>query len=220
VKQSEVNIAFMPSKTRGLFLKLSDLKSIKKYILVGGTALSLQLGHRFSEDLDFIFDGDSLPLSSIKSNIGKRFSQSKIIRQDDGHQIDFVIDGVKLTFFTTASVMVYFNLKENVIPYNNMQIASYKIIASLKLAAIAQRNTIRDYYDLYYITKNFIPLQEIFKQTKKLLPNISPITYTETLVFTADIEEVQLSEHLSPKENITKEEIAAFFKQELIKILH
>lgn len=127
MKQSEVNIAFMPSKTRGLFLKLSDMKYIKKYILVGCTALSLQLGHRFSEDLDFIFDGDSLPLSSIKSNIGKRFSQSKIIRQDDGHQIDFVIDGVKLAFFTTASVMVYFNLKENVIPYNNMQIASYKI---------------------------------------------------------------------------------------------
>ncbi|MDE5877868.1 MAG: nucleotidyl transferase AbiEii/AbiGii toxin family protein [Muribaculaceae bacterium] len=37
-----------------LFEKISYLECIKPYVLVGGTALSLQLGTRLSEDLDFM----------------------------------------------------------------------------------------------------------------------------------------------------------------------
>jgi len=38
-----------------------------------------------------------------------------------------------------------------------------------------------------------------------LLPNLSPVTYTETLVYTEDIPENDLSNHLCPKEQITKQ---------------
>lgn len=37
-----------------IFEKVTQLECIKPYILVGGTALSLQLGTRQNEDLDFM----------------------------------------------------------------------------------------------------------------------------------------------------------------------
>jgi predicted nucleotidyltransferase component of viral defense system len=99
-----------------------------------------------------------------------------------------------------------------------MNICSSEIAGVLKMAAIAQRNTIRDYYDLYYLARHFYPLEHIFNKTKEMIPALSPITYTETLVYTDDIEENDLSGHLDPAENISKDEIADFFVQELRKI--
>ena len=40
--------------TEKVFERISKLKSIKPYLLVGGTALSLQIGKRLSEDVDFM----------------------------------------------------------------------------------------------------------------------------------------------------------------------
>lgn len=40
--------------TKQLFESVSKLDCIKPYLLVGGTALSLQIGTRQSEDLDFM----------------------------------------------------------------------------------------------------------------------------------------------------------------------
>ena len=51
-----------------------------------------------------------------------------------------------------------------------------------------------------------------------MLPNLSPVTYTETLVYTKDIEEDNISAHLSPSHKVNKDQIASFFSQELVKI--
>ena len=40
--------------TAAIIEAISKLECIKPYVLVGGTALSLQLGTRLSEDLDFM----------------------------------------------------------------------------------------------------------------------------------------------------------------------
>ena len=41
-------------QTSKIFDRITQLECIKPYVLVGGTALSLQLGTRQSEDLDFM----------------------------------------------------------------------------------------------------------------------------------------------------------------------
>lgn len=214
-----IDLSFMPENTRKVFNKLDEKRLVQDFVLVGGTALAIQVKHRQSEDLDFIFDGAHLPLAKINRFITQNFSDYKIIRQDEKWQIDFIVQGVKVTFFTTEAVALPFEIKEYSLRYNNVNIALIRIIATLKMAAIAQRNTIRDYYDLYWISKYHIELKEIITQTKKLIPGLAPITYTETLVYTKDISEPDLSNHLTPRENITKEEIATFFIKELKKTL-
>lgn len=213
-----IDIGFMPPDTAEIFNKISQNKFISDYTLVGGTALSIQIKHRQSEDLDFIFDSDEIEINKIKRNIARLFPDYKIIKQDGAYQIDFIINNVRLTFFSTGAVLVPFSVKQYSFSYHSINIAGIEIIAALKLAALAQRNTIRDYYDLYFIAKNFIALEKIIENTKKLFPNLSPVIYTETLTYIDDIEEDNLSSHLNPAENLTKQEISAFFIKELKKI--
>ncbi|MDZ7742723.1 MAG: nucleotidyl transferase AbiEii/AbiGii toxin family protein [Bacteroidota bacterium] len=208
----------MPQKTARVFNVLAQQSFISKYTLVGGTALSLQVGHRLSEDLDFVMDEEQINANTIKRNIAKLFPGFRIIRQDNGWQIDFVVEEVKLTFFSAGAVGINFDVQKHAFAYQKMRICDIETIASLKMATIAQRNTIRDYYDLYIIVKNHVFLKDIIGKTKSLMPELSPITYTETLVYANDIEEESIAMHLSPAEIVTKNQIADFFIRELRKI--
>lgn len=205
----------IPEATAKVMQILAKEKFMKKFSLVGGTALALQLGHRQSEDLDFIIDGEKISSQTIKRNIAHLFSNYKILREETGYQIDFLIDGVKVTFFSTGAILIPFPVKDYTFSYGTLKIASVDIIAVLKMATIAQRCTIRDYYDLYYLAKYVIGLNKIYASCKSLLPNLSAITYSETIVYVKDIPENSLSEHLHPKEIVSKQQIADYFKVEL-----
>jgi predicted nucleotidyltransferase component of viral defense system len=214
-----INIKNIPIVTAGLFDQFSKFIFIRKFTLVGGTALALQLGHRQSQDLDFIFDGEKIPTIAIKREIAKRFPTYRLLREEKDYQLDFLINQVKVTFFSTGAVLIPFNVKDFSQKHQNLNIAGIEIIAVLKMATLSQRNTIRDYYDLYFIAKHVIPLNRIFELSKKMLPNISPITYTETIIYTSDLPENSIGNHLNPRETVTKEQISAFFIDELKKIM-
>jgi predicted nucleotidyltransferase component of viral defense system len=64
--KQDIDINYMPSNTNWIFETLSAQNFISNYILVGGTALAIQVNHRLSEDLDFIYDGDTININSIK----------------------------------------------------------------------------------------------------------------------------------------------------------
>ena len=206
------------ANTKEVLETLSKQKFMRKYTLVGGTALSIHTGHRISEDLDFIYDGEFLDSNSVKKFIDSNFKgKYKLIKQDNDHQLDFIVDNVKVTFFTTASVLIPFEVKKYSTKYNHINIATVEIISVLKLNALAQRNTIRDYYDMYYISKNEIPLEKIFTISRKLLPHVADITYSETIVYVDDLEENEISDHLNPKDTVSKFEIAEYFTEEIKK---
>lgn len=212
------NLEYMPMNTKNVFDIFSKHKFIKDYTLVGGTALSIQIEHRKSEDLDFIFDGEFIDTIKIKRSINSIFTKYKVIKEDQNYQIDILINDTKVTFFSSGAVVAPFKIKDYSQSYGNLNIATPNIIGVLKLITISQRNTIRDYYDLYIITKKILSLEELFKLTKKLVPNLAPITYTETLVYLDDIEENNIAEHLDPAEIVSKEEIAEYFIKELKRI--
>jgi len=70
---------------------------LEKYVLVGGSALSLHFCHRKSEDLDFFTWTDNFDKKEIYEYI-KRFENTEILNQTN-EQIDLLINGVKVTFF-------------------------------------------------------------------------------------------------------------------------
>lgn len=213
-----IDTSHIPEKTAVLFEKIARLPFISRFTLVGGTALALQIGHRQSEDLDFIYDGEKIPTTSIKREISKQFPKYRLIREEKDYQLDFLVDDVKVTFFSSGAVMVPFSVMDYSEKHLNINIAGIEIIAVLKIATLAQRNTIRDYYDLYFIAKYHIPLFRIFEASKKLLSNVSAITYTETIIYTEDLAENSIENHLKPKENLNKDQISDFFIAELQKL--
>lgn len=210
-----VNTGFLPPATKELFEKFARFSFFKNYVLVGGTALSLIAGHRESEDLDFISIDIDLNVSAIKRFFSSNFTTYRIIRIDGNYQIDLLVNGVKVTFFSPKAIGIDFNVSFGATSMQYISVASIETIAVLKINAISQRNTMRDYYDLYFIAKHHIKLPSLIETVKKMLPNLSPIIYSETLLFVKDIPENDISSHLNPVEKITKNEIANFFKQEL-----
>jgi len=213
-----INPDHLPKSTRLLFNELKDEKYMERFTLVGGTALSLQLGHRQSEDLDFIFDSEKIDNTGIRRFLARKYPDHRLIREEKGFQLDFFVREVKLTFFSTGAVVVPFNVMKPSIKVGKLHIAPVNILACLKMATITQRCTMRDYYDLYYIAKHVMPLTDIFTLTKQLVPNLSPITYSETLLYTRDIPEETIGSHLAPVEVVTKEEITDFFTGEIRKM--
>ncbi len=110
---------FLNAETRVVFDILSEAKELKGMCLIGGTALTLHLNHRNSLDLDFILFGEGLKLPSYKIDalirrLKDRGHQAHLITDqaaisatkiNHGFNLldyarDYVINGVKVTFFT------------------------------------------------------------------------------------------------------------------------
>jgi len=63
----------LPKEAEEIF-RIVEKIAPERFLLVGGTALAFQIGHRISEDLDFMFRGDRLPegvLNALKSRISE-----------------------------------------------------------------------------------------------------------------------------------------------------
>lgn len=77
----------VPQSTQQVLTKIKGIPDIQNFYLSGGTGLSLQLGHRESEDLDFF----------IKSSFEPQLLQQKLISQ--GELKDIIIDEGTLNVF-------------------------------------------------------------------------------------------------------------------------
>lgn len=128
----KVELEYLPVNTAEVFEILSNEGFISKFSLVGGTALTLQLGHRQSEDLDFIFDGEKIPATIIKRKIAALSPTYRLIREERDYQLDYFVCGVKLTFFSTGAKLLPFSVMEYTFTYKNIHIAIPEIVAVLK----------------------------------------------------------------------------------------
>ena len=142
--------------TEKVFERISKLETIKPYLLVGGTALSLQIGKRLSEDLDFMkwktSPNDKSEVAWYKIN--KELESIGIVESVDVldfDMVEFVFEGVKLSFYSAPRIRPT-HLKE--IPHmNNIRLADVESIGVMKMEVMLRRNTFRDYYDIYSILK-------------------------------------------------------------------
>ena len=129
--------------------KIINKISIKKYYLAGGTALALQTGIRESFDFDFFIqtEFDENLLIQELEEIGEL--EVTVCRKGTVHAI---LNGVQVTFLHFEN-----NLVEDKVTTEDIRglyLASIKDIAIMKLIAISQRGTKKDFFDLYYICNN------------------------------------------------------------------
>lgn len=147
----------MVEKTRKVIESISKMDSIKPYILVGGTALSLQISHRLSEDLDFMrwqsrkSEKMDIDIAAIKKELSCYYTITSLTILEFNH-IEIILDGgVKLSFYAPEKRGP--DVKK--VPYlNNLILADVDTIASLKMETMMRRTLFRDYYDLYCILKD------------------------------------------------------------------
>ena len=160
-----LDLMMMPQKTRAVFELLAKRVELKDYVLLGGTALSLQIGHRLSEDLDFcLFEDklDGVALDSLIQQISKdhhvmlmtpasKITQAKINGTDLlAHSRDYLIDGTKVTFFARNDVpYAYFSQLEFISPDGiTFRLMASNAIFEMKAWLIQKRVKSRDLFDL------------------------------------------------------------------------
>jgi len=160
----------MPAATAALFAELRQMRFLSSFRLIGGTALSLHLGHRRSEDLDFITLGSRLPRAMLEALVNALAGGGWEARREDGpaaweefeiagmdlhdYSQTFVFgDAVKVTFFTADSSQK--RLLEEKPPEAPFRIATVPELFGLKALVCAGRSNSRDWLDLYLLMKDF-----------------------------------------------------------------
>ncbi len=201
------NLECLLPSTEALLLKMvKGCSFLHKYVLVGGSALSIHLCHRKSEDLDFFTYEDSFDKSEIFNYI-KAFENKEILTQTD-EQIDLLLDGVKVTFFNAK----WSFLRPQKIEAFNL--SSVESIAAMKVNVLFLRAKYRDYYDLYFLVKKSMSLKKVFECSLNVLEGINFKLFTVAILYTEDIEDDNIR-YLDPIEVLSKEKIRDFFENKL-----
>ena len=203
------NLKCLLPDTKTLLLRMVDsCDFLDKYVLVGGSALSIHLCHRKSEDLDFFTYENNFDKQEIYEYI-KQFDNKEILNQTD-EQVDLLLDGVKVTFFNAK----WSFLKPEKIKKFNL--SSLESIAAMKINVLFLRAKYRDYYDIYFLVKKSMSLRKMFECSLNVPEGINFKLFSVALVYIDDIEDDTI-EYLEPVENIKKEEIRDFFQYQLSK---
>lgn len=126
--------------TLDLLKKISSQPAFSDHRLVGGTSLALQYGHRLSIDLDFF---SALPIDpeEIYFNV-QSFGKVEIASRSK-YINSFFINDVKVDF-----VSLPYSWIDDAIVEDSIRLASIKDIAAMKLSAITNRGSKKDFIDL------------------------------------------------------------------------
>lgn len=202
--------------TGRIFEEISKMESIKPFILVGGTALSLQLNTRQSEDLDFMRwkenSRDNLDIGW--PGIKKELATIGQIQDEDiagFDQASFIVDGVKISFYAAPRKRI--PTMQEIQFMNNLRLADIESIAIMKMETMMRRNKFRDYYDIYSILKTGADINKLISlalehsghrlKSKNLMAML-----TNGQLFRKD----ENFSHLQPKYNVSSEDIEKYIK--------
>ncbi len=182
---------------------------LRNAYLAGGSALALHLGHRYSLDFDF-FTPKPFEAKDLAIELGKlgNFKKETI----KAETILGSFNGVKFSLFHYSYPLV----KEKH-PFLNLQVADSADIGAMKLAAIVDRGTKRDFIDLYFIAKEKYSLEKILKfydkKYRKLAENIYSLL--KSLRYFEDAEESAMPRMIK---KVSWEEVKRFFEKEVIRL--
>lgn len=152
------------------------------WTLAGGTGLALQLGHRYSEDLDF-FRAEPFETELLIQRLSEVGSLS--IQSRSSQTLHLVLEGLRISFLGTQAPLLFPGT-----PYRGMNLADPRDIAVMKLVAIGGRGSRKDFVDLFFYLQAGGSLDATLELTRRRFENIDYNEYhlLKSLVFFDDAE--------------------------------
>ena len=136
----------------------------REYYLVGGTAVSLQIGHRQSIDFD-LFKKSSISKAKIVKRLAE-FGLSYQLLYTNSESFHIVVNDVKVTFFeypfdipTTKS-------------FEKIRMPDLQTLAAMKAYALGRRVKWKDYVDLYFILRDYADLASVMTQSQTIYESL------------------------------------------------
>jgi hypothetical protein len=136
----------LPPAQRAIWNRLSEIPP--NFVLYGGTAIALRLGHRSSVDFDFFSYKRFVPIELFRSipllrdgTIEQNISSTLTVAVNEkitGKNITFSFFGVELNQVLPPSV----------VEFNRLKVASMSDLFGMKCATVYQRADKKDYCDI------------------------------------------------------------------------
>lgn len=198
--------------------KVAKMECIKPYILCGGTALAIQLGHRKSEDLDFMMwrksknEKPEVNWPAIEKELIERIGPIQNFNMLGFDQVEFVVSGVKFSFYVSDN---YSPVTEPISYLENIRVADVYSIMVMKLEVMLRRMKRRDYYDIYSMLREGYDISKgiegalTYSRHKLSVKNIVMMLLSDN--FLTDENFLQLD----PLYDVSKEEIRAYILKKL-----
>ncbi len=134
-----------------LLEQLMKDKMFEEFNLVGGTALSLQIGHRLSIDID-LFSISSFDSQKMKEHLVNEYSA--VERHIFKNAVLMEIDGIKVDCITHQ-----YPWQREIKNVEGIRLSSLEDIGAMKLNAIMRSGErIKDFIDMYFLLEHH-PLQ-------------------------------------------------------------
>ena len=152
-------------KTLSLLKKLMSMPQLNDFCLVGGTALSLKLGHRISIDLD-LFQTTEIEAERL----------IKLLQQEFKSNFEYENLKINYAFFCKINkvkvdlVQYSHPLIDTVEVIDGIRMYSNKDIAAMKINAILGRGVKKDFWDLFELLKLY-SLNDIINFYNQKYPN-------------------------------------------------
>ena len=160
-----------------LLKRINYHKAFDDFFLVGGTSLALQIGHRISVDLDF-FSSQSFDENKLAEILIKDFNAS--ITNLNNNTVSGTIDTVKFDFISHQ-----YKLLQPVNEIEEIRFSSVDDIAAMKINAINNRGTKKDFVDMFFLIQSK-PLSQILDLASKKYPNYNRFLALKSLIYFED----------------------------------
>ena len=198
--------------------QVAQLECIKPYILCGGTALAMQVGHRKSEDLDFMMwrisktEKPEVNWNAIERELKEKIGEIENFNMLGFDQVEFVVKGVKFSFFVSD------NLSPVTAPTDylgNIRLADIESIMAMKMEVMLRRMKFRDYYDIYCMLQEGYSIHNGIEKALNLSRHRLSSKNIIAMLLGGQFVPDNNFATLEPKYDVTKEQIREYIMQKL-----
>ncbi len=124
-----------------------------QFSLAGGTSLSLRFGHRTSVDID-LFTGEAFDSLLLQDQISSIFPKNQVLNRTEGSLCVNVHD-IKIDFLHHA-----YPLLADIENEGGIRILSLADVSAMKINAVTNRGSKKDFIDLYALDLHGIALRQ------------------------------------------------------------
>lgn len=169
----------VPEPVRELLVRLASHEALRDFALGGGTSLALRFGHRWSVDLDFFTTGEFAP----DELFGRLGLEGASVTGRAANSLTVDAGGVKLDILRHG-----YRLLEPVERIDGVTLVSLPDLVAMKLNAIANRGSKKDFFDFVELLEHFTIQRMIACFTDKY-PSIDPFTVIRSLAWFEDADQ-------------------------------
>jgi hypothetical protein len=176
-------LELLPAPQRRLWDEL--VETPKEFVLYGGTALALRLGHRSSEDFDFFSSRAFVPDAlqrAVPYLVGAETSQS------EANTLTVIVDRsgpVKVSFF--GGLKLNRVQDPEAVSGKGIRVASLLDVGATKMVTIQQRAQAKDYLDIVALAEAGVSLSEALAAAGGVYgPTFNGVLSLKALTYFAD----------------------------------